>query len=95
MKNICFDLETVILNKNKIPNESIIDMVQKLKHQGYIIYIQSLEPADSYLTISTLLRMYKIPFDKIYFNKPQADIYIDSKAVNISIKELEMIINNH
>jgi capsule biosynthesis phosphatase len=71
-----------------------IDLLRRLKNDGHTIIIHTARRmlthngnlgkvlADvAQLTFNTL-RDFKIPFDEIYFGKPNADFYIDDKALN-------------
>lgn len=74
------------------PNDGAVEYVKSLKEKGHYIIIQTarhMETCGSNVWLinarvgkKTLdwLEKYDIPYDEIFFGKPNADIYIDDKA---------------
>jgi capsule biosynthesis phosphatase len=83
------------------PNHKNIKYLQYLKKKGHTIIINTARRMRTHggncgklmadigkLTFDTL-EQFNIPFDEIYFGKPDADFYIDDKAVNCITEDLE------
>jgi capsule biosynthesis phosphatase len=85
------------------PNESMVFLIKKLKELGHTIILhtargmktakgnEGLAMKNVALDTFTSLEKNDIPFDEIYFGKPDADIYIDDKAFNPYINTLQSI----
>lgn len=60
------------------------EAMTRLREQGHtlIIYTQRAQPGIDLLYLDDWLRYYRIPYDKIALTKPDADIYLDDKAIH-------------
>ena len=76
------------------PIEETIHLVRKLKEEGHTIIIHTARRMQSHkhnvgaairdigkVTFDTLEK-FNIPYDELFFGKPNADIYVDDKSVN-------------
>lgn len=76
------------------PIPEMINLLRNLKKHGHHIIIYTARRMRTHqgniglviadvglITLETLKRL-DIPYDEIYFGKPQADFYIDDKAIN-------------
>jgi hypothetical protein len=79
-KRICVDIDDLISNNKNI------NYVKYLKKIGNIIILMTCNSQLSN-TITTFLSDNNITYDEIYYNKPNADFYIDSK--NVSFTNIE------
>lgn len=83
--SIVFDLDGVLCEETKPyskakPIEEGIYLLNFFKRKGYkIIIYTSRRKKDEKLT-KQWLKKYQIKYDKLIFNKPKADLYIDDKA---------------
>jgi len=94
-KRFCFDLDNTLLDQNKN-----IDFLRFLKKEGHEIIIYTSRGMKKHkgnisaiiqdLSRETfeILEKYSIPYDEIYFGKPDADFYIDGLGIN-SYDDLE------
>jgi dTDP-glucose pyrophosphorylase len=94
-KRLCFDLDNTLLDQNKN-----IDFLRFLKKEGHEIIIYTSRGMKKHkgnisaiiqdLSRETfeILEKYSIPYDEIYFGKPDADFYIDGLGIN-SYDDLE------
>jgi len=76
------------------PIEKNIEFLRFLKNDGHIIILQTARKmknnsgnvgkstADVGKITFETLEKFEIPFDEIYFGKPHADLYVDSKAID-------------
>jgi dTDP-glucose pyrophosphorylase len=94
---ICFDLDNTLVTYPKIKNDYTtvepiqknIDFLKYLKNFNNIIIIYTSRNINlntcniGKITFDTLQKL-NIPFDEIYFGKPNADIYIDHLGLNSS-----------
>jgi dTDP-glucose pyrophosphorylase len=97
-KRFCFDLENTLLTYPKIKNDyksvkpilKNINFLKYLKKMGNIIIIYTTQKISTYegKIIFEILEKYNIPYDEIYFGKPEADYYIDNLSYN-SYENLE------
>jgi NDP-sugar pyrophosphorylase family protein len=84
---LCFDFDnTLVIKKDSDiePNYKNIYLLKYLRSHGHIIIIQkslciSVEEKEN--TIK-LLKEFNIPYDEIYFEKPNADFYIGNNILN-------------
>ena len=97
-----FDLDNTIvtLGQDKEYIKHIKDFMMFLQSQGHTIIIstaRSMKSCNSNLgkvlkksavTVINWLELNNIPYDEIYFGKPEADIYIDDRAFNTYDKNL-------
>jgi len=74
-----------------IPNYDTIDLMKKLKKNGYkiILYTSRMENQVKMETINWLNK-FRVPFDAIHFDKPLYDYMVDDK--NITIEQLKNIL---
>lgn len=101
MTTYCFDLDGTICTNTEgqydlaKPLIEIINEIKRLKNLGNNIIIFTARGSgtgqDWRSTTEYQLKSWDVPFDKLIFNKPAADVYIDDKAVNIS--EFRLITN--
>lgn len=85
------------------PIESMIAYVREMKKQGHTIIIHTARRmktcnhnegaaiASSARTVLDTLEKFNIPYDELLFGKPIADIYIDDKAWNPYVNNLQTI----
>ena len=93
MVKYCIDVDgvlcqTVGLNyKDAVPNEQMINIVNNLFDEGHEITIYTARGVGRGIDMSSLtekqLSQWGVKYNKLYNNKPPADIYIDDKALNI------------
>ena len=76
-KRICFDLEDIMSHQSLFRE---IDYLTYLKKIGNIIIIHTTHDISEKNNIVKILVDNNILYDEIYFNKPIADFYIDSKS---------------
>lgn len=82
---VCFDLDGVLCEETKPyrkakPIWKGIHLLNDFKKRKYkIIIYTSRRERDKKLT-KEWLKKYKIKYDKLIFNKPKANFYIDDKA---------------
>lgn len=93
-KRLVFDIDGVIAQiqpendyKKALPNEKIIEIVNKLYDYGNEIVLFT---ARGYVTgidwekdTTEQLRSWKVKYHKLHFGKPNADYYIDDKMLGI------------
>ena len=83
----CFDIEDTLLyfdNNIYNPNYENIELIKYLKKMDNIIILNSIIHNNNTETkeiLYTKLKLYDIPYDEIYFNKPIADYYIGSNNI--------------
>jgi hypothetical protein len=84
-KKICFDLNCVLeINNNLyIPNINNINFIKYLKNIGNIIIITTniIDKENNKNNLIEIMKQNDIIFDEIYFDKPDADFYIDYKNI--------------
>ena len=89
--------------KDVKPKEGAVETLKKLSEQGHYIILYT---ARNMKTLSgnlgkinaiqgpvlfEWLKKYEIPYDEIYFGKPDADVYIDDKGLKFeSWKDLKL-----
>lgn len=67
--------------QKRTPNLSNIEMINELKNKGYHVILHTARyPVDKVVT-TKWIKENKILYDEIIFGKPQADAYIDDKAL--------------
>ena len=78
------------------PNEGAVERLQSLKSEGHYLIIQTarnMATCESNLgkvmknigkVTLDWLEKYNIPYDEIYFGKPNAELYIDDRAFRFS-----------
>jgi hypothetical protein len=79
-KRICFELEnTLIIKKDNeyIPNNKNINYLKYLRKIGNKIIINTIYSKE----ILDIVNLYNIEYDEIYFDRVNADYYIDSKNI--------------
>lgn len=81
VSSICFDFDNTISEEgyDKEPIWAIIKSMKKLTKKGVKIIIYT-SRHDKKKTLKWLKR-YKVPYNKLLFGKPLADIYVDDRAV--------------
>ena len=79
-----------------VPNFQAVEKIQKLKEQGHYIIIQTarhmetcsgnIGKVNAKIAKKTLdwLEKYNIPYDEIFFGKPNGDIYLDDNAMRFT-----------
>lgn len=79
---ICFDFNNTLFNTCYEPQHMYIEYLKFMKNIGHIIIINVVGVTKDIIHKSIeLLENNNIPYDEIYFGKPYADIYIDSKSI--------------
>lgn len=95
LKIVC-DIDGVIAYKTKdndysaaTPIENNINILRKLKEKGHMIILHT---ARGYATgidwqeiTEKQMKLWKVPFDKIVYGKPDADFYIDDKLISLDL----------
>lgn len=83
-KKFLFDFENTLIIKNNlfpisyIPHKKNIEFLKYLKKFGNTIILNT---SLSLNEINNILKDYEIPYDEIYFNKPEVDFYIGYKNI--------------
>jgi histidinol phosphatase-like enzyme len=74
------------------PIEGTKEALERLKRQGYKIIIHTVWGDEKgQKTIADFMKYYELPYDEITNIKPQADWYIDDKAIHFeSWKDLQL-----
>ncbi len=85
------------------PKEGAVETVQKLHNEGHYIILYTARNMATFQgnlgkitavqgpLLFKWLEKYEIPYDEIYFGKPNADVYIDDKAIKFeSWKNLKL-----
>lgn len=85
------------------PIEDAIEAIQKLHNEGHYIILYTARNMATFSgnlgkinavqgpLLFKWLEKYEIPYDEIYFGKPNADVYIDDKAIKFeSWKNLKL-----
>jgi hypothetical protein len=82
-KKICFDLNCVleINNNTYIPNNNNINFINYLKNIGNTIIITTNINDNNKNNLIDIMKKNNIHYDEIYFNKIDADFYIDYKNI--------------
>jgi len=82
-KRICFNLDAIVDIYNFEINIEKINFFKYLKKIGNILILETIlsEIEFSELNINNILLKYDLLYDEIFFNKPIADYYIDSKNI--------------
>ena len=86
-KKILFDFENILIIKNNLfpisykPHKKNIEFLKYLKKFGNYIIINTSLSLNEKEYISNILKDYEIPYDEIYFNKPEVDFYIGSNNI--------------
>ena len=91
-KTFCFELDNTLFTEPEIEDDYTtvkpilqnINILKSIKNYGHTIIIHTSRKLDLKLGKITFetLEKYEIPFDEIYFGKPNADFYIDSRNIN-------------
>ena len=93
---ICFTKKEHESYAGTVPIPGAIDTIQKLKKEGHYIIIATARGMKTYegsigkivanqgAILINWLDAHSIPYDEIWFGKPQADYYIDDKAVKFT-----------
>lgn len=88
-KLICVDLDGTLCDgrfyrEHPLPKEEAILKVQSLHERGAFILIYTARQEKWYGETKSWLIKYQVPFIGIAMrHKPNADVYIDDKAINI------------
>ncbi len=85
------------------PKEGAVETLKKLNEEGHYIILYTARNMETFSgnlgkinavqgpILYEWLEKYEIPYDEIYFGKPNADVYIDDKAVKFeSWKNLKL-----
>lgn len=88
MMKICVDFDNTLCSDDKFgePNKKVVNFLKKRKKEGAIIYINTSRTALHHQEIVKWLKKHKLfgLFYNIYYKKPEADIYLDDKAMTLS-----------
>jgi hypothetical protein len=88
MKKICVDFDKTLCSDDKfgIPNQKVIAYIKREHKFGPQLYINTSRTNLHHQEIIDWLKKYKLfnLFFNIYYKKPEADVYIDDKALNTS-----------
>lgn len=72
------------------PNTKLIKMLYVLMNKGYKVVIHSArKEADREVTIQWLTE-HRVPYNDIVLDKFKADFYIDDRAINYDINDVEV-----
>ena len=96
VKVICVDFDNTVTSKSKYPvtgiiTEQCIKKLNELHDKGYYLILYTSRIAKDFSDAIEICKAHKLPFDKYISGKPNADFYIDDKALffdsweNISI----------
>lgn len=70
-----------------IPNEKIIKYINEKYNEGYIINLYTARGTKSHKDFSDItllqLQVWNVMYDNLYFGKPDSNLYIDDKAINV------------
>lgn len=85
------------------PKEGAVETLKKLNEEGHYIILYTARNMETFLgnvgkinavqgpILYEWLEKYEIPYDEIYFGKPNADVYIDDKGLKFeSWKNLQL-----
>ena len=96
---ICFDIDGTLCEEvghtkysEALPLSGVVEKVNHLSKTHSIIYFTSRPEIDRIIT-ERWLRLHNFPIAPLFMGKPQADIYIDDKAVS-SFESLDGFTNN-
>ena len=100
---ICFDIDGVLFSRtfdgnyeNATPNKGIISFVKTLKEKGFVIILHTARGTKTGIDWKEITKKplldHNIPYDKLVFNKPGSDFYVDDRG--ISIKLLKKIVQD-
>lgn len=88
-----FDLDNTICKtincdyENSIPIYERIEKIKELKQEGHSIFIWTERGTDSKQNYTLLtvkqLETWGIKYDQLIFGKPNYDIYVDDKSINV------------
>ena len=86
-----------------VPKEGAVETLKKLKEEGHYIILYTARNMETFSAnlgkinavqgpiLFKWLEKYEIPYDEIYFGKPNADVYIDDKGLKFeSWKNLKL-----
>jgi len=88
MRKICVDFDNTLCSDDKFgkPNKRVIEYLKREKRFGAQLYINTSRTNLHHQEIIDWLKKYKLfsMFFNIYYKKPEADIYLDDKALNVN-----------
>jgi capsule biosynthesis phosphatase len=108
MRRLCFDIDGTICYLKEpnqtyeecVPVPHMIQLLRNLKKQGYTIILNTARGMASKASMNKIVRItfkwleeHSVPYDEIYFQKPNADIYIDDKACNLDISSIKKMMD--
>jgi len=82
-----------------LPIAGMVEYLQELKNNGHYIIIMTARNMATYNnnlgqiianqapTVIEWLKKYNIPYDELLFGKPNADFFVDDKAINFTNTE--------
>lgn len=89
----CFDVDGTICTNTEgkyeeaIPYPEVIEKVNKLFEEGNTIYFFTARGATTGIdwrkTTEVQFQDWKVKYHKLFFGKPNADLYVDDKCINI------------
>lgn len=98
MKQIVFDIDGIVTEEtkgfgeekymNRTPVNETIETIKDYKGRGFKIVLHTARYKEDRNITEKWLNKHDVPYDKLILGKPQADKYIDDKAVNEPQKEV-------
>ena len=87
MRKICVDFDKTLCSDDKFgkPNKELIAYLKREQRFGAQLYINTSRTNLHHQEIINWLKKNKLfdMFFNIYYKKPEADVYIDDKALNV------------
>ena len=90
----CFDLDGTLCTDTQgeyekaLPFPDMVVEVNRLRTEGHRVLIFTARGAgtgiDWHAETERQLAVWGVGYDRIYFGKPPADVYVDDKAVNVT-----------
>lgn len=69
------------------PNNNVIDYIKNKYEEGYEITLYTARGSKSGIDFQRRtkyqLKKYEVPYHNLYFGKPDGDLYVDDKAINV------------
>jgi hypothetical protein len=97
----CFDIDGTICTDPQgeygkaEPHREMVAVINRLRSEGHRILIFTARGSGTGLDWKELterqLAAWGVGYDRLYFGKPPADVYVDDKAVNIAEFRLAML----
>ena len=88
MRKICVDFDKTLCSDDKFgkPNKKVVAYLKREQRFGAQLYINTSRTNLHHQEIINWLKKHKLfdMFFNIYYKKPEADVYVDDKALNVN-----------